>query len=235
MLQTFRSSIRYARRVASWQILMLGGMLLADGKLQADEVPYSETPVTESDRDHWSFRPLPPVAVPVHAQQVWRRNEIDDFIAAALEGTGLKPQPEADRRTLLRRLSLDLTGLLPEPNVMRDFVEDASLDAVEKAVDDLLASEAYGEHSAQSWLDLARFAETDGFEHDLVRPEAWKYRDWVIGALNRDMPYDAFIRFQIAGDLIEPNKPEASTATQFCLSGPDMPDNNSQEERQHTL
>lgn len=235
MLQTFRSSIRYARRVASWQFLILGGILVADGQLRADDVTYSETPITDSDRNHWSFRPLQPVAVPVHSQQAWRRNEIDDFIAAALEGKGLKPQLEADRQTLLRRLTLDLTGLLPETNVMREFVEDASKDAVEKVVDDLLASDACGEHSAQNWLDLARFAETDGYEHDLVRPEAWKYRDWVIGALNRDMPYDAFVRFQIAGDLIEPNNPEAGTATQFCLSGPDMPDINSQEERQHTL
>ena len=99
----------------------------------------------------------------------------------------------------------------------------------------MLASPEYGKRWGQYWLDLARFAETDGFEHDKIRAEAWRYRDWVIDALNADMPYDQFVRWQIAGDLVAAEDPQASIATAFCLSGPDMPDINSQDERTHVL
>ena len=196
---------------------------------------YVETPITESDRDHWSLRPRANVEVPKSAFPEWRHNEIDDFIAAELERHGLTPQPEAARKALIRRLSLDLTGLPPTPEETSRFAADKSSVAFEVLVDRLLASPAYGEHWAQHWLDLARFAETDGFEHDLVRTDAWRYRDWVIDALNADMNYDRFIRLQIAGDLLEPGNEAAAIATQFCVSGPDMPDINSQDERRHTL
>ncbi len=196
---------------------------------------YVENLITESDRDHWSLRPRANVRAPKSAFPDWRHNEIDDFIAADLEREGLTPQPEAARRTFIRRVTLNLTGLPPTPEETAGFVGDQSPEAFGTLVDRLLASPAYGERWAQHWLDLARFAETDGFEHDNVRPDAWRYRDWVIDAFNGDMPYDRFIRLQIAGDQLEPDNTAAAIATQFCVSGPDMPDINSQDERRHTL
>lgn len=196
---------------------------------------YSEPPITESDRDHWSLKLRQSVEVPATAFKDWQRNPIDAFIAAELETRGLTPQPTADHRTLIRRVTLNLTGLPPTRDEVKAFIADESATAFESLVDRLLASSAYGEHAAQYWLDLARFAETDGFEHDNVRPNAWRYRDWVIDAFNADMPYDQFIRLQIAGDLLQPDNAAAAIATQFCVSGPDMPDINSQDERRHTL
>lgn len=196
---------------------------------------YTEIPIREVDREHWSFRPLSPVAVPDSPDRGSSHNEIDHFIAVRLKSDGLQIQPQASRGDLLRRVTLDLTGLLPSSEQIHQFVGEDAPESYEDVVDRLLDSSAYGERWAQQWLDLARFAETDGFEHDIVRPEAWRYRDWVIAALNRDVPYDQFVRLQIAGDLIEPGNSAAIVATQFCLSGPDMPDINSQDERRHTL
>ena len=202
--------------------------------VSSEEVPndhaYTEPPITESDRDHWSLKPRQPVEVSATSVKQWQRNPIDAFIAIELETRGLTPQPEADRRTLIRRVSLNLTGLPPTPDEVAAFIGDEAPTAYESLVDRLLESSGYGEHGAQLWLDLARFAETDGFEHDNLRPDAWRYRDWVIDALNADVPYDQFIRLQIAGDLLKPDDEAASIATQFCVSGPDIPDINSQEE-----
>lgn len=206
----------------------------ADDAATVDHV-YTEPSITASDRDHWSLKPRQSDAVPTTKNEHWQRNPVDAFIAAELESRGLKPQPEADRRTLIRRVSLDLTGLPPTPEEVATFIADESPTAFESLVDRLLALPAYGERSAQHWLDLARFAETDGFEHDNIRANAWRYRDWVINAYNSDMPYDRFVRLQIAGDLLEPDNEAAAIATQFCVSGPDMPDINSQDERRHTL
>ncbi len=216
-------------------LLLLWIGLSTRANLNADDRSYTEPPITASDRDHWSFRPLSVPEIPTHRFQAWRRNEIDDFIAAALEAKGLEPQPEASPRSVIRRLTLDLNGLLPELTEIEDFEKSFSEQTFDQVVDKVLASPAYGEHVAQAWLDLARFAETDGYEHDLVRPDAWRFRDWVITALNKDLPYDEFVRYQIAGDLIEPGNEQAAVATQFCLSGPDMPDINSQAERRHSL
>jgi hypothetical protein len=207
----------------------------AQAEEQADHGELEEAAITEFDRSHWSFHPLRDVAVPQPEEDRWVANPIDAFILSRLRSEGLTPQPAADRQTLIRRLSFDLTGLPPTPQQIDDFVADPSDDAYEKLVERLLNSEGYGERWAQHWLDLARFAETDGFEHDKLRPNAWKYRDWVIESLNSDLPYDQFIRLQIAGDEINPNDPTAEIATHFCLSGPDMPDINSQDERRHTL
>lgn len=209
------------------------------GTPRADEFTndhaHTEPPITESDRDHWALKPRQSIEVPTTSFENWSQNPIDAFIAAELETRGLAPQPEADRCTLIRRVSLGLTGLPPSPDEVAAFIGDEAPTVYESLVDRLLASPGYGEHGAQHWLDLARFAETDGFEHDNLRPNAWRFRDWVIDALNTDMPYDQFIRLQIAGDLLEPDNDAASIATQFCVSGPDMPDINSQDERRHTL
>ncbi|WP_232105526.1 DUF1549 and DUF1553 domain-containing protein [Gimesia panareensis] len=194
-----------------------------------------ETPITEADREHWSFQPIQRPAIPEVKDSSWSRTHIDRFILAKLEAENLKPAADAERLTLIRRVYFDVIGLPPTPEEVDQFLEDKTEGAYERLVERLLSSSHYGERWAQHWLDLARFAETDGYEHDKIRPDAWKYRDWVIKALNADMPYDQFVRWQLAGDVIAPENPEAHTATAFCLSGPDMPDINSQEERRHTL
>jgi hypothetical protein len=175
--------------------------------------------------------PRPPELI----DTLWCRTTIDQFILNGLKKKGLKPASQANRATLLRRITFDLTGLPPSPGELAEFGSDERPDAYERVVDRLLESPAYGERWGQHWLDLARFAETDGFEHDKVRPTAWQYRDWVVEALNEDLPYDRFLSLQIAGDELEPGDERARQATAFCLSGPDMPDVNSQDERRHVL
>jgi hypothetical protein len=222
-------------RAASVMVVLLGACLTVYAEEPTDTPPLVEEPLTEADRGHWAFTPLVRNVLPPVNDARWVRNPIDRFILARLERSGLQPMPPADRATLLRRVTFDLTGLPPTPAELVAFLADASPDAWERAVERLLDSSAYGEHWAQHWLDVARFAETDGFEHDLVRPEAWRYRDWVIEAFNHDMPYDEFVRLQVAGDKLRPGDAAAAVATGFLLAGPDMPDLNLQEERRHNV
>ena len=169
----------------------------------------------KSKADHWSFT-APKSIDPRHvANSAWVRNPIDTFILAKLEAEGIAPSPEADRYTLVRRLSLDLIGLPPSPKEVEEFVGDQRPDAYERLVDRLLASPHYGEKWARHWLDLARYADSDGYEKDLPRPWAWRYRHWVIQALNNDMPYDEFTIEQIAGDLLPGATAEQKAATGF--------------------
>lgn len=200
---------------------------------QDDAGEIKEAAITDSDREHWAFMPPQAVGLPAVKHGTWIRQPLDAFILAQLEQVGLPPAPEANRETLLRRVTFDLTGLPPTLEELAAFEQDQAPGSYERVVDRLLASPAYGERWAQHWLDLARFADTDGFEHDKVRPEAWKYRDWVISSLNDDLPYNRFVELQIAGD--ELGGPEQAVATMFCLSGPDMPDINDQHERRHSL
>jgi hypothetical protein len=163
---------------------------------------------------HWAFAPPQRPPMPVVKTKNWPKNPIDYFILAKLEANGLQPSPQADRYTLLRRLSLDLIGLPPTPEEMDAFLQDDSPDAYEKQVDRLLASPHYGERWARRWLDLARYADTNGYEKD--RPRIiWPYRDWVIKALNDDMPFDRFTIEQIAGDLLPNPRPDQIIATGF--------------------
>jgi hypothetical protein len=194
-----------------------------------------EPPIEDEAREHWSFRVLTRPEIPEANDGAWARSGLDRFVLSKLEANKLRPTPQADRVALVRRVHFDLTGLPPSPEQTAAFLADESPDACERLVDRLLASPAHGEKMAQHWLDLARFAETDGFEHDLVRKNAWRYRDWVIDALNADMPYDRFVALQLAGDEIEPNDKQAAVATGFCVAGPDMPDINSQQERRHNV
>ncbi len=145
---------------------------------------------------------------------------IDSLIGKELAAHGLRPSPEADRRTLIRRLSFDLLGLPPTPEETAGFMADASTDAYEHLVDRMLASPHYGERWARHWLDIAHYADTHGFERDKLRENAWRYRDYVIEALNNDKPYDQFLREQIAGDVIKPNEEAATIATGFLAAGP---------------
>ena len=200
-----------------------------------DQASADEFPVNDYDRNHWAFQPVAPPDLPQVRDHDWPRTSIDRFILARLESEGLRPAPPADRGTLLRRLAFDLTGLPPSDQVRDAFLGDARPTAFGRLVDSLLASPQLGRRWGQYWLDLARFAETDGFEHDKIRPTAWKYRDWVIDSLNHDLPYDQFVTLQLAGDVLDPDDPQSVVATAFCLSGPDMPDINSQAERKHVL
>lgn len=163
---------------------------------------------------HWAFqRPQPPAVPPVR-NAAWPRNGIDPFILARLEAEGLEPAPAADRNTLARRAALDLTGLPPSPEDLASFLSDASPEAYEAYIDRLLASPHYGERWARAWLDLARYADTNGYEKDRPR-SIWPFRDWVIRALNRDLPFDQFTIEQLAGDLLPSPTVDQLVATGF--------------------
>ncbi len=164
---------------------------------------------------HWAFQAIAHPAIPQVADASWVRNPVDAFIRARLEREKIAPAPEASRNTLLRRVSLDLTGLPPTPAEMDAFLTDKRPDAYERQVDRLLGSQHFAEKWARQWLDLARYADSDGYEKDWVRPWAWRYRQWVIEAIDRDMPFDQFTIAQIAGDLLPNSTPEQKIATGF--------------------
>ena len=164
---------------------------------------------------HWAFQPVTRPVPPQVANAKWARNAIDRFVLARLEKEGIAPSAEADRATLLRRVTLDLTGLPPSADEMRVFLADARPDAYERVVDRLLASPHYAERWARAWLDAARYADSDGYEKDWARPYAWRYRQWVIEAFDRDMPFDEFTRNQLAGDLVPNANAETRVATGF--------------------
>ena len=168
---------------------------------------------------HWSFlKPERPAIASVR-DDAWARNPIDRFVLAKIEEAGLQPAPEADRRTLVRRLALDLTGLPPEPDLVEAFVTDKAPDAYEKLVDRFMASPRYGEHRARYWLDAARYADTHGIHFDNFR-DIWPYRDWVINAFNRNQPFDQFTVEQLAGDLLPNATQEQIIATGFHRCNP---------------
>ncbi|MBI1371225.1 MAG: DUF1549 domain-containing protein [Phycisphaera sp.] len=169
--------------------------------------------------DLWAYRPVVQPAVPTTPGRA-ATNPIDAFINHKLAEAKLQPAPRADKRTLIRRATYDLTGLPPTPAEVDAFVSDKSPEAWEKLVDRLLASPRYGERMAQHWLDVARYADTNGFANDYVRPNAWRYRDYVIRSFNDDKPYDRFVREQIAGDEIDPSNPENLIAVGFLRAGP---------------
>ena len=175
--------------------------------------------VSPTEAQHWSFRPIDrPESLP-ETTGAWDRSPIDSLIRTRLEQEGLAPSPMAAKETLIRRVSLDLTGLLPSVEEVEAFLQDDRPDAYERLVDRLLASPRYGEKWARHWLDLARYADSDGYEKDLLRPHAWRWRQWVIQALNRDLPFDRFTLEQIAGDLLPGASLEQRVATGFLRSG----------------
>jgi mono/diheme cytochrome c family protein len=176
--------------------------------------------VTEKDQDYWAYRPLQRVAPPAVKDKAWARTPPDRFLLAKMEAHGVRPAAEAGRGTLVRRLYFDLIGLPPPPEEIESVIVAPDFDKAWVAlVDRLLASPHFGERWARHWLDPARFAESHGFEHDSPRPFAYHYRDFVIRAFNRNMPYDQFVRWQLAGDELAPNDPEALAATGFLGAG----------------
>jgi hypothetical protein len=177
-----------------------------------------EMVVTDEDRRHWAYRPLQSVGPPTVSDAAWCRTPLDRFIVAALEARGIHPNPPADRRTLIRRLYFDLLGLPPPLEEFEAFVADSRPTAYEDLVDRLLANPRYGERWGRHWLDVARYADSDGLESDADRPNAYHYRDFVIQALNEDLSYQQFVRWQLAGDEYEPDNPQARAATGFLTA-----------------
>ncbi len=180
-----------------------------------------EKPAVGPSQPHWAFVPPNKAPLPRVKHSDWAINPVDYFILERLESEGLRPNPPADKLTWLRRVTLDLTGLPPSVEEQEAFLRDDSPQAWERVVDRLLASPHYGERAALFWLDLVRYAETDGFKADDHRPDAFRYRDYVIRAFNADLPYDRFLRQQLAGDELEPDSPEAIIATGFLRLWPD--------------
>ncbi len=185
--------------------------------LKISNAPVKEKEITPEHRKYWAF--VPPVKNEIPKIAAYK-HPIDAFIVAELNKKNLKLSPPADKVTLLRRVTFDLTGLPPTPEEIKAFLNDKSVNAYEKIIDKLLASPRYGERWAQHWLDVVRFGETNGFELDAERPQAWRYRDYVVNSINNDKPYDQFIREQIAGDLLDPKNFEAHVATGFLRAGP---------------
>src|SRR5579859_4648077 len=203
-----------------------------------DRMPYKQAPLSKEEigvlrewirqgahwGDHWAYVPVRPVAPPALKGSFWGlgraegndwvRNDIDYFIYDKLRQVGLRPSTEPDKATLLRRVSLDLTGLPPSASLQRQFFADTSAGAYERAVDTLLGSPHYGERWAGLWLDLARYADTKGYERDDSR-SIWRYRDWLIGAFNQDEPYNRFLTEQLAGDLLPDPTDAQLIATAF--------------------
>ncbi|MBL8822267.1 MAG: DUF1549 domain-containing protein [Planctomycetia bacterium] len=183
------------------------------------QVASKPTVSLRAGKDWWSLQPINKVSLPTVKQQAWIRNEIDHFILHQLESRGLSPSAEADRRTYIRRVTFDITGLPPTPSEIDAFVRDTSDQAYETLVDRLLASPRYGERWGRHWLDVVRFAESHGYETNELRRNAWPYRDWVIRALNEDKPFDRFVQEQLAGDVVAAGDLANEVATGFLVGG----------------
>ncbi len=192
---------------ASWEGVVSGEA--------GDLAKLEEMTIPEEARRYWAFQKPVRAATPAIGDPQWNRHPVDRFVRPALDANGLEPAPEADRRTLLRRAFLDLTGLPPSPKETRQFLEDRAAGAWERLIDRLLESPHYGERWGRHWLDVARYADSNGYEHDYDRPTAWRYRDYVIRAFNEDKPFDRFLREQIAGDELDRANQDALIATGF--------------------
>jgi Protein of unknown function (DUF1553)/Protein of unknown function (DUF1549) len=172
------------------------------------------------ERRFWAFQPRKDIAVPAVNERQWVKTPVDAFILQGLQKAGLKPAPEADRITLIRRVTFDLHGVPPTPAEIDAFIQDKSPNAWEHVVDRLLASPHYGEQWGRHWLDVVRFAESDGYEYDTHRPDAYRYRDYVVDSFNKDKPYDEFVKEQLAGDEMDPQNETYLIASGFNRLGP---------------
>ncbi|MBO0698605.1 MAG: DUF1553 domain-containing protein [Zavarzinella sp.] len=201
-------------------LLRLLAFLLACTPVHAQKVePVSEKPLRPEDRTHWAFQPPKPPPVPTVRDSGWIRTPVDTFILARLEAAGLPPSPPAGKLALLRRAYLDLVGLPPSPEEQDAFLADSSPGAFEKVVDRLLTSPQYGERWAQHWLDVVRFAESNGYEGDGDRPHAWRYRDYVAASFNADKPYNRFLTEQLAGDELAAGNDPRTAAELWVATG----------------
>lgn len=189
------------------------------GKKSAEPTTHEAPKVTPETMKFWSFQPVKRPIVPKVKQKTWVRNPIDAFVLSRLEKIGLTPNPTASKLVLIRRATYDLTGLPPTPDEVRDFLNDKSPNAYEKLIDRLLESPHYGERWGRHWLDLVRYAETNSYERDGDKPFVWRYRDYVINALNNDLPYDQFVMEQLAGDELPERTPQRLIATGYYRLG----------------
>ncbi len=217
--------------IAQW----IAGLSQTQTMAAAETIPVRHPgySITEKDRQFWSFKKPVAGALPAVKNRRWARNEVDAFVLSKLEQRGLRPNPAASPRELLRRVYFDLTGLPPSPEEMEAFLKNPSDAAYEKVIEKLLASQHYGERWGRHWLDLARYADSGGYEFDYDRPHAWRYRDYVIKSFNEDKPYNRFIVEQLAADQLDgvdvKVNPETLIPTGFCRNGPTV-DNASNEE-----
>ncbi len=191
----------------------------ADLKLTKAQKGEEEHEFTDEERSWWSYQPLKKAAVPAKAGGEWAKNDIDRFVYRELAEAGLEPAPQADRRELIRRAYFDLIGLPPSPEAVEAFVIDKRPDAWPRLIDALLEDPRYGERWGQHWLDVVRYAESDGYNQDAFRPDAWPYRDFVVQSFNNDKPYDQFVREQLAGDQIDPDNPDVMIGTAYLRNG----------------
>jgi mono/diheme cytochrome c family protein len=205
------------RQIAAW--IENGAPYDSPLVARKDTAAWIDKKITLEARQHWSYQSFKTTTPPMVKDEKWIKTNVDRYILAKLEERGITPNPQVSKRVLLRRAYFDLIGLPPLPEEVDAFEKDSSPDAFAKVVDKLLDSPRYGERWARHWLDLARFAESHGFEHDYDRPGAYHFRDFVIKALNAGMPYDQFARWQLAGDEIAPNDPLAMMATGFLAAG----------------
>jgi hypothetical protein len=194
---------------------------IADG---ATYPPAPDRAAKDAAGPHWAFEPVSHPAVPNVADSMWPRGELDRFILTELEAEGFEPAPPAARQILLRRVTFDLTGLPPTPDELASFLDDDRPDAYERLVDRLLASPAYGERWGRHWLDVARYADSNGLDENIAHGNAWRYRDYVVQSVNEDKPYDRFLTEQLAGDLLpapdDAVRRQTLTATGFLALGP---------------
>jgi hypothetical protein len=215
-------------------IATLAGLTMVIGAALADEAPVTPTaagtaspappaPVRRSATraPHWAYQAVRHQEPPAVAKKDWVLTPIDAFVLAKLEAAKLTPSADADRATFARRATLDVLGVIPQPEDVAAFVADRSPDAYEKFIDSLLSSEQYGVRQARRWLDLARYADSTGFEGDQTRAAMYRYRDYVVDAFNSNKPFDEFVKEQIAGDEIVSDNQEALIATGFMALYPD--------------
>lgn len=204
------------RRLPLVALVVLASPLTRAG----DDLAKYDSKITADDRAHWAFQPVKRPQIPSPKGEAWCRNPIDRFILAKLEEKSWTPTPQPAALSLLRRIHFDLTGLPPSIQEQEQFLRDPSQEAMDRVVDNLLARPQYGERWSRHWLDLVRFAESNGFERDAAKPSAWRYRDWVIRAFNEDKPYDRFLIEQIAGDELPDADASTLIATGFHRAGP---------------
>ena len=210
------------------QIAHLERWVLSGAPDPRDASGVSTRPARASDpvagREHWAFKPLRRAPPPTVFARDWPRNAVDSFVLSALEAEGIRPSHDADRRTLIRRLCFQLTGLPPTPAEVDAFVNDESPRAYQRLIDHLLDSPQFGERWGRHWLDLARYADSNGLDENFLFREAWRYRNWVIDAIRQDMPLHEFLFHQIAGDLLPydsiPQRDRQRIAAGFMVVGP---------------
>jgi hypothetical protein len=208
-------------RLSSGEVETLRAWVEAGAPWPQDEaggVPEETGPAASGESDWWAFQEVRRPEHPTVLDVGWPRNEVDQFVLAQLEAAGMRPAPEADRRTLVRRLTFDLTGLPPTPEEVDAFLGDETPDSFDRLIDRLMASPHYGERWGRHWLDLVRYADTSGCNGDFPMPEAYRYRDYVVDRFNRDTPYDMFLREQIAGDLM-PSSSESDRRDRIIATG----------------